>query len=133
MDLLKPWGAAILAYLLGAVVNAVLVVKLGTIQEPVTADAALRWVALPALVVFVVMTVAAALCTSARGRRLLLAVLAVPALGVLLTAVFGLADGDDGLVTGLGTAGSAAGTALGLGAVALYYRRRSARESGGYR
>ncbi|GAA2421114.1 hypothetical protein GCM10010191_35620 [Actinomadura vinacea] len=131
MDLVKAWSIGLLGYVLGAVIDAAVAVNSGAGDRLTEVDGALLWIALPALVTFLLITLLTDLAHSAatdhgRPGRRAVAVLTVPVLATLFGIAVGLArdSGTLGMVTS--ALASSAGTAAGFFA-ATWWRRRASR------
>jgi hypothetical protein len=128
LDLVKAWGAGLLAYVLGSLIAAAVTIGSGAGDRLTSANGALLWVALPALIAFLVITVLADLAHAAApghrtpGRRAM-AVLTVPVLAILLGIAAGLVQSSGTLGVVTSALASVAGTALGYFAPALWRRR----------
>ncbi|GAA3944203.1 hypothetical protein GCM10023085_27760 [Actinomadura viridis] len=131
MKLIKAWGVAVLVYLVGATVSAALVVNANAGDALTGLGGAVVWGALPAMVVYILMTWLAALAHSGTAtpdqpKRFALAALPVPVVTIVLGIAGSLVLDSAPLGTGASTAGSALGTLLGfLGAAWWRSRGRS--------
>lgn len=128
MDLVRAWAAAIAVFVVGSVVTFVLALQFSTAGALTEGVRSIFWAALPALVIYALMAVAAALShpKARRGetRRHALAVLAVPAAAITLTFVSDLVKGAAVGASVAAVVAGAAGAFLGWRAAAVLPNRR---------
>jgi uncharacterized BrkB/YihY/UPF0761 family membrane protein len=133
MDLAKSWLVALAVYLAGSMVTAFAAV---TSESPPEEFAGIAWSAVPSLATYLAMAALSALVHSApersRTSRHALAVLAVPAVLILGSLVFGLVQRSSPAGIAAGAVGALAGTAAGSWAAGLVRGRRPPTSDDGY-
>jgi hypothetical protein len=128
MDLVRAWAAAIAVFVIGSLATFVLALEFSTAAAVTKGARSIFWAALPALVIYALMAIAAAgshpKARRSETRRHAVAVLAVPVAALAATLVSDLARGAPVGGTIAALVAGAAGTFLGWRAAAALPGRR---------
>jgi hypothetical protein len=128
MDLVRAWAAAIAVLVVGSLATFVLALEFSTSAALTKGIRSILWAALPALIIYALMAIAAALAhPKARRkepRRHALAVLAVPVGALVVTLISDLARGATVGATVAALVAGAAGAFLGWRATGVLHGRQ---------